>query len=233
MNVMFACFYDNRIGNGYESYLCPQVIFYKVRDTCRFERIDPEIKNAYDIVFDAILNVNPNNSLPGCAFARMYAAFIKNVAGRYEFDPLAGDILQMSGQDFIMHVEKACQMPYVSAFIFDWDRTLQKTELMLGHLTIDDIMATLNVPQACRAYFIQGVAIYHAGGANRYLRIVNMFRQMTRRRVYIYTSNPAVQTASLDIYQAILEDWGCPQAVIQYSFNKYRDMSQDPFLSSL
>mgnify|MGYP006094789531 CR=1 FL=1 len=58
---MFACFYDNRIGNGYESYLCPQVIFYKVRDTCHFERIDPEIKNAYDIVFDAILNVsNPN-----------------------------------------------------------------------------------------------------------------------------------------------------------------------------
>ena len=230
---MFAFFYDNCISNAYDKHLCPHILFHKIRHTYNFERLDPILKREYDVLFDAILHVNPNFCLPGAAYARMYAAQIKRMGGRYEFDPLAGDIIESTGEDFIMHVESACRASNVRAFIFDWDRTLQKTELMLAHLSIDDLMRMLHIPPESKSLFIQGVAIYHAGGANRYIRLVNMFRQLAQHRVYIYTANPAVRTASIDIYQSVLQDWGCPQAFIQYSEHKYRDMSQDAFLSSL
>ena len=149
---MFVYFYDNNWDNRDVNFRCPYIIYNKVFCDQNFQR--------HTVENDAFQNFISDESVSVQKISSLYS--------HHHYDPMSGIKLE-SGTGFLGHVEHMARSPHVSAFVFDWDRTLQPYESMTTH----------SLKWLENKYdgegFSRALAIYHAGGFERFQKIRHMF----------------------------------------------------------
>lgn len=231
----FIYFYDNDIQN--EIGCGSRIKFFLVKSTNKFR------DNAFDRNFEELFfeekqknklyDIMDTYKRLGWSNGYSYDQAVQNT----ELELIDHDGLYSGGLyyvDFFEHVEKAAKSKTCRHFIFDWDRTLQVLEGMLGfsdgsttrqYMNDEDItgMATF------LEYYIKSekpsinqlgklLAIYHAGGSKRLKKLKKMFKTINNSNipVTIISSSIAIRNAS-DIYRYILKEWGCKNATLHFS----------------
>ena len=201
---MFVHFYDNSWHNRDVNHLCPYIVFNKVKCDDYLDNIVPTFDS------EDVRKV-----------ASLYSP-------RYHYDPLSGNELN-SGANFFEHVEHMARSPNVSAFVFDWDRTLQPYESMSTH----------SFKWFENKYdgedFSRALAIYHAGGFERFEQLRHMFGVINEqnKHVCILTGNPAILSLGREVYVRVLKEWGAKPVYVAHALDKYAFMAQDIFLQSV
>ena len=210
---MFVHFYDNNWHNRGLNSRCPYIIYNKV--FC-----DPNFQH-HSVDNEAFQNFISNESASVQKISSLYSQ-------HHHYDPMSGIKLE-SGVDFFEHVENMARSPQVSTFVFDWDRTLQPYESMLTH-SVDYLKAQYDGDD-----FMQALAIYHAGGHDRFQKLRHMFGvvKQYKKKICILTGNPAILTEGRNIYIRVLKEWGITPFYLAYALDKYEFMSQDLFLQSV
>ena len=209
---MFVQFYDNSWHNRDVNIRCPYIIYNKVFCDQNFQHHSSDNETFDNFILNESASVQQISS--------MYS--------QHHYDPMSGLQLE-SGDDFFDHVENMARSTQVSAFVFDWDRTLQPYESML----------TCSVEHLRRQYagndFRRALAIYHAGGHERFQKIRHMFGVINqcKKKICILTGNPAILTEGRSIYIAVLREWGVIPLYLAYALDKYDFMVQDIFLQSV
>lgn len=210
---MFVQFYDNSWHNSDTKCRCPYIIFNKVFCEENFHR-----HSADDDAFKSFIS---KESVSVQKISSLYPH-------HHNYDPWSGIKLE-SGVDFFVHVETMARSSQVSAFVFDWDRTLQPYESMLKH-SFNFLKAQYDGED-----FMRALAIYHAGGCQRFQKLRHMFGVINQcqKKICILTGNPAILTEGRDIYIRVLKEWGVTPMYLAYALDKYEFMAQDLFLQSV
>jgi hypothetical protein len=210
---MYGHFYDNNRGNQDWHHLCPHIQFHKVQDNPNFDRGDSD-------ALRVLLETESED------VQRVYKMYTEHFSDTF-FDPRSGNQLD-TGESMFEHVKNSS----VKAVIFDWDRTLQQFECM----------STNSFESWCQKFgaetderkedFALALAIYHAGGTQRFNVLKDMFSTLKQQKkiVYIITGNPAVTTVGKELYIRILNKWGLNHFSLAYAINKYHFMANDPIL---
>ena len=218
---MYGCFYDNNANNEDYSLLCPYVYFYRVEDTPMFSEGDSEaltLKMASEDV----------------GVRKVYEMYKSHYSKCY-YDPYSGMRLS-SGESLFGHVIRHAQRPEVTSFIFDWDRTLQQYECMTTRSFNSWALDYGAVSDSEKKEFAKSLAIFHAGGKDRFDQLRNMFGHLNanNKAVSVLTGNPAILTEGRSVYLAIINEWGIRPYVLAYAPNKYEFMwSNNYFQTSL
>ena len=210
---MFVHFYDNSWHNRDVNSRCPSIIYNKVFCDKHFQ--------SHSVDNEAFKNFISNESASVQKISSLYSQ-------HHHYDPMSGIKLE-SGVDFFEHVENMARSPQVSTFVFDWDRTLQPYESMLTH-SVDYLKAQYDGDD-----FMQALAIYHAGGHERFQKLRHMFGviKQCKKKICILTGNPAILTEGRSNYILVLKEWGITPWCLAYSLDKYEFMAQDLFLQSV
>jgi len=209
---MFVYFYDNNWDNRDVNFRCPYIIYNKVFCDQNFQR--------HTVENDAFQNFISDESVSVQKISSLYS--------HHHYDPMSGIKLE-SGTGFLGHVEHMARSPHVSAFVFDWDRTLQPYESMTTH----------SLKWLENKYdgegFSRALAIYHAGGFERFQKIRHMFGVINKHKknVCILTGNPAILSEGREVYNCVLKEWGADFVYLAYALDKYAFMAQDVFLQSV
>ena len=210
---MYGHFYDNNRGNQDWYHRCPHIQFHKVQDNPHFQQGDSH-------TLHALMEKQSDD------VKRVYKMYTEHFSDTF-FDPLSGNYLD-TGESMFEHVKNSS----VKAVIFDWDRTLQQFECM----------STNSFESWCQKFgaktdkrkedFALALAIYHAGGTQRFNALKDMFAAIKQQKkiVYIITGNPAVRTIGKELYIRILNKWGLDYFNLVYAMDKYYFMANDPIL---
>jgi len=213
---MYGHFYDNNGDNRDWSHLCPHITFFKVRD-------NPDFKSGDSEALHALMETESEDVM------RVYQMYTEHFSDTF-FDPVSGIVLD-SGEDMFEHVKNS----QAQAVIFDWDRTLQQFECMSTNpfeWWCQKFGAT--TPER-KEEFVLALAIYHAGGTQRFNLLKDMFAHIKEQNkmVYVITGNPAVKTPGADLYVQITTKWGLEDYNLVHAHNKYVFMALDPVLSPI
>lgn len=210
---MFVQFYDNNWHNRDVNFQCPYIIYNKVFCDQKFRHHSADN--------EAFTNFITNESASVQKISSLYSH-------RHHYDPMSGIKLE-SGVDFFGHVENMARSSQVSAFVFDWDRTLQPYESMLTH-SVDYLKTRYDGDD-----FMRALAVYHAGGHERFQKLRHMFGviKQCKKKICILTGNPAILTEGRSIYIHVLKEWGVTPLYLAYALDKYEFMAQDLFLQSV
>lgn len=217
---MYGYFYDNSNANRDYYDACPYIVFKKVNDTPHFQNGDAK----------ALADVLAHEYKPVQDVARMYA---EHCAHSF-FDPTSGNTLA-DGTDFFKHVMSAAANDLVTAFVFDWDRTLQQFECMSTQ-SFEFWCTKYGATTPTKRYELsKAMAIYHSGGSERFHKLKHMFAEIQRhgKLVNIITANPAVRSPGRALYLEILNQWGLKYFRLEYATQKYLHMANDPMLQSI
>ena len=211
---MFVHFYDNNGQNCDTFRRCPYIIFNQVE-------CNEQFRHERNINESEFANLIQNESKSVQRVASLYRH-------HHHYDILSGNKL-VSGEGLFEHVERMCRSTNVSAFVFDWDRTLQPYESMRTQTF------TFTKNKYGKRDFSRALAIYNAGGLERVQKIRRMFTIINNchKKVCIVTGNPAILTKGRDMYKHILEEWGIIPVYLAYAHDKYAFMAQDKFLQSV
>jgi len=217
---MYAFFYDNSDANRDYHRLCPHIKFHKVKDNPTFKHGDEQ----------ALLTMLAEEPKSVKDVALMYS---KHVPHSF-FDPTSGLTLE-NGIDFFQHVMHAARLEHVSAFIFDWDRTLQQFECMSKRSFEFWCQEHSALSLTQRYQLSKAMAVFHSGGTERFHKLRHMFAEIQRhgKLVNIITANPAVITPGRAVFLQIIEQWGLVYFRLNYSTNKYMHMARDPMLNTI
>lgn len=212
---MYGHFYDNNGDNRDWSHLCPHIKFFKVRDNSNFKGGDSE-------TLHALMKTEPED------VQRVHKIYREHFSETTFFDPFSGNQLD-SGESMFEHVKNS----QAQAVIFDWDRTLQQFECMTTNSFewwCQKFGAT--TPER-KEEFALALAIYHAGGTQRFNLLKDMFAHIKEKNqlVYVITGNPAVKTPGVELYVQIITKWGLEDYNLAHAINKYYFMAHDPVLS--
>lgn len=217
---MYGYFYDNSNANRDIYHLCPYITFHKVQDNPTFQHGDAT-------ALQSTLAAEPKMVKD---VAHMYAQHFHHTF----YDPDSGNTLE-DGSDFFQHVMHAAKCDYVSAVIFDWDRTLQQFEAMSTR-SFDYWCQQFGAESPTQRHQLaKAVAIYHSGGTERFHKLSHMFAELQRhgKHISILTANPAVSSPGRSVYQAILGQWGVKYYRLGYTEHKYTTLASDAMLSTI
>lgn len=216
-DMMFGHFYDNCAGNKQQHELCPYITFHKVHDNPTFEHGDEHALQ------DLMAHEPPLVQAVAHAYAKHFPHSF--------YDPQSGTYLD-DGTDFFQHVVANARSKHVSAFVFDWDRTLQQFECMSTR-SFDSWRREF--PTVTEYDLAKALAVFHAGGTRRFHKLRRMFHEIQRhgQHVYILTGNPAVCSHGRSVYLKIIQHWGLPHFRLGHATHKYEAMSNDATLNAL
>ena len=211
---MYGHFYDNNGGNQDWTRLCPHITFLKVKDNVNFRKGDAEALR--------VCMASESEDVQ-----RVHQIYSEHFAHTF-FDPVSGLELY-SGESLFEHVKNS----QVDVVVFDWDRTLQQFECMSTNPFEWWCQKFGATTRERTSDFALALAIYHAGGTQRFNLLKDMFAHIKEQNklVYIITGNPAVKTPGISLYLQIISKWGLDKFNLVHAIDKYRFMADDPVLS--